>query len=453
MRLCVRRAAGVVVESLEGRSLMSGVPLTIDLVAISGGSQLKITGTPGNDQITLKQAPGGLLVANAGGWSTTVTGVFTNIVIDAGAGNDSVVVDPSVTTDCVLYGGVGNDTLVGGSGNDRLYGGTGKNLLSGGAGDDVLDTIGSTRDTLTGGAGRDTFWTDANPFSQRITDLTADESAGGDVHRVASLYSGPGAPKARARISKALSVRALPEPWTDGAGPYLDFSKHPLFSDAGPSADDVNQGNVGDCYFLAPLSSIAKLDPWRIRQSVLDMGDGTYLVQFSKGSSKAFVRIDGQLPTWDGKNPEYAGFGAAGSTWVAILEKAYAVFRTGANSYLSLGGGWMDETFTALGGTSFSTHSVPDAVTMLKQMQQSLAAGKAVAFGTASITDDAPLLGSHAYAVENVITDAFGTPTAVQLRNPWGVDGAGNDGADDGYVTVTAAQLFNDMLGYTTANV
>jgi len=453
MRLCVRRAAGAVVESLEGRSMLSGVPLAIDLVATFGGTQLQITGTPGNDQITVAQTPDGLLVTNTGGWNTTVAGTFQNILVNAGGGNDSVMVDASVTTGCILYGGAGNDTLVGGSGNDRLYGGAGKNVLNGGAGDDVLDSVGSTRDTLAGGTGRDSFWADANPSAERITDLSADEVAGGDVHRVASLYSGPGAPKARARIAKALSVRALPEPRTDGAGPYLDFSNHPLFSDAGPSGDDVNQGNVGDCYFLAPLSSIARLDPWKIRQSVLDMGDGTYLVQFSRGSSKAFVRVDGQLPTWDGTNPEYAGLGAGSSTWVAILEKAYAVYRTGANSYLSLGGGWMDETFTAMGGASSSVYSVPDSTTMLKQMQQALAAGKAIAFGTASITDNAPLLGSHAYSVEQVIADASGTPTAVQLRNPWGIDGAGNDGANDGYVTVTAAQLFNDMLGYTIASV
>jgi hypothetical protein len=31
--------------------------------------------------------------------------------------------------------------------------------------------------------------------------------------------------------------------------------------------------------------------------------------------------------------------------------------------------------------------------------------------------------------------------TSVVLRNPYGTDGGGNDGADDGYVTVTADHL------------
>lgn len=453
MRSCLRRTASAVVEGLESRMLLSGVPLAIETVDVVGGTQLKITGTSGNDQITLRQAADGLVVANTGGWSDTVPGNFKSILVNGGAGNDSIVVNPSVTTDCILYGGAGNDTLVGGSGNDTLYGGAGRNVLNGGAGDDVLDTIGSTRDTLTGGGGQDTFWTDANANAERITDLTPAETSAGDVHRVNALFARARGRKTQMRISKALSVRALPEPGTDGLGSYVDFSNNPLFSDAGPSENDIVQGNLGDCYFLASLSATAKVDPWRIRQSVLDMGDGTYLVQFTRGSTRSFVRVDGELPTLDGSTLEYAGLGAGGSTWVAILEKAYAVFRTGANSYLSLNSGWMDEAFSALGGNSSSVYYAPDGTTLLKQMQHELAAGKAVALGTSDVTDGAPLLSAHAYTVDQVLTDASGTPTAVRLRNPWGVDGAGNDGANDGYVTVTAAQAFNDVAGYTSALV
>lgn len=447
-----QRAAAAVVEFLEARAMLSAVPLTVIQATGWDGTQLRINGTPGNDQITVKQTAGALLVGNTGGWTTTVAGTFVNIVIDGGGGNDSVVVDPSVTTDCILYGGVGNDTLVGGSGNDTLYGGAGKNRLYGGAGDDVLDTLGSTRDTLVGGSGQDSFWTDANASLERVTDLTSQELAAGGVHRVASFYAPPGTPKARQRVSAVTSVRAFAEPGTDGQGAYVDDSNHPLFSSAGPSQDDVIQGNVGDCYFLASLAATAKIDPARIRQSILNLGDGSYLVQFSRGSAKFFVHVDGELPTVDG-SPEYAGFGADGSIWAPVMEKAFAVFRTGAASYLSLNGGWMDEAFTALGATSASVYDAADGTTLLSDMQRELAAGKAVAFGTATVTDGAPLLSSHAYTVESVNTDANGTPVSVVMRNPWGVDGVGNDGSDDGYVTVTAAQAYNDFLGFSTATV
>ena len=64
-----------------------------------------------------------------------------------------------------------------------------------------------------------------------------------------------------------------------------------------------------------------------------------------------------------------------------------------------------------------------------------------------------PLIGFHAYTVEAVNYDSAGVATSLRLRNPWGVDGAGSDGANDGYVTVTAAQALSCFLGFTSASV
>jgi hypothetical protein len=46
-----------------------------------------------------------------------------------------------------------------------------------------------------------------------------------------------------------------------------------------------------------------------------------------------------------------------------------------------------------------------------------------------------------------------GRPVGVRLRNPWGVDGAGNDGADDGYVDVSLADLTRGFWGMISARV
>ena len=48
--------------------------------------------------------------------------------------------------------------------------------------------------------------------------------------------------------------------------------------------------------------------------------------------------------------------------------------------------------------------------------------------------------------------DKKGRPVSIRLRNPWGVDGAGHDGADDGYVTITAAQMLKNMSGVVVAH-
>ena len=63
----------------------------------------------------------------------------------------------------------------------------------------------------------------------------------------------------------------------------------------------------------------------------------------------------------------------------------------------------------------------------------------------------APLIGSHAYAVAGVYLDASGNPVSIRLRNPWGYDGAGDDGADDGYVMINGDQALGSLMGVVSA--
>lgn len=443
------------VETLEGRTLLSGVPLGVSTAVVDGGTQLRIAGTAGNDQITVTQTPGGLIVGNTGGWSKTIAQTIKSIWIDAAAGNDSVTLDASVTQNATLFGGAGNDTLTGGSGDDTLYAGAGNNVLNGGGGNDTLVSLGSTKDTLAGGAGRDTFWTD-NTAGEKVVDMTRDEVNGGDLHRVNSVLL-PGA-KAKKGVSatfaKSISAGALKEPaLDDSAISYRSFAGDPIFSDAGPAIDDVQQGALGDCYFLSVLSAVAKLDAWKLRQSIVDLGDGTALVQMTRNGSNVFVRVDEQLPTFNDGSLAYAKQGANGSLWVALMEKAWCFVRSSAGSYASIDSGWMDETFTALGTTPASSYSASNGPALLTAIKKLLDAGKAVTYATNVAPSGAPLLDGHAYEVDAVNVDSHGNVVSLRLRNPWGVDGAGNDGHDDGYVTVTPTQAFQAFLGIVSAAV
>jgi hypothetical protein len=242
---------------------------------------------------------------------------------------------------------------------------------------------------------------------------------------------------------------------------YERFADRPLFADGGPSPDDVRQGSVGDCYFLAVLGSVAKADAARVREHIVDLGDGTYCVEFldTATRSPAFVRVDNQLGRFfDMTQLAYADLGRQDSMWVAVMEKAYAMFRTAAGSYASVAGGWMTEAYAALGVTnSVSTFTAASPAALLQALGAQLKAGKSVTFGTvAEPAAQSGLVGNHAYAVDAVITNSKGVPTHVRLRNPWGVDTyeGGNDANGfDGYVTITAQQAFASMLGYASAVV
>ncbi len=76
-------------------------------------------------------------------------------IVKGGNGNDLLTAYGIVTTDVVLIGNGGNDTLTGGGGNDDLCGG---------AGDDrIMDNAGN--DYIVGGAGFDTIdYTGATPL-------------------------------------------------------------------------------------------------------------------------------------------------------------------------------------------------------------------------------------------------------------------------------------------------
>jgi hypothetical protein len=155
----------------------------------------------------------------------------------------------------------------------------------------------------------------------------------------------------------------------------------------------------------------------------------------------------------------YAEFGKSGALWPAIIEKAFALHRVPtAASYESIGnGGWFDETFAALGVKSgdrwlHSFHS-PDAV--IDQIAAELKAGATVTIGTNNRAEDETslLVGGHAYTAVRV-QESTGGETVLVVRNPWAIDGGREaSGADDGYVTLTAADLSSGAFAFTIARV
>ena len=424
----------VAFEMLEGRTMMSAAPMAISQVAVGNQVELHIVGQARNNKITLTES-NGQLVASDNGVSQTISGQFADIKIYGGPGNDSILVDASVTTTCFLYGG------------------TGKNTLQAGGGNDTLDCIGSTADTLIGGSGNDSFWMD-NKATEKATNVTAAEANGGNVHRVANFFAVNTGAKVSKAVAKARAMAVQPEPAITNNATYANFSNEPLFAPTGPSENDIYQGQIGDCFFLSVLSSVAKVDANRIQQSILDMGDGTYLVQFSEGASKVYVHVDGELPVLADGQLDYAGLGTDNCTWVAIMEKAFAEFHGSTASYASINGGWMDSSYAALGCTSTSYFGGNGAAAMMSTFVAELAKGESVTYATnTTVVAGASLIADHAYTVDSVVYDNNGNAIGLTLRNPWGVDGIGNDGNNDGYVTITAAQLYGSMVGSVAAFV
>ncbi|NJL46478.1 MAG: hypothetical protein HC929_01825 [Leptolyngbyaceae cyanobacterium SM2_5_2] len=136
--------------------------------SVGGSSDDVVKGTSGNDTLT------------AAGGAQTMYGYGGNDSLSAGAGNDT------------LYGGGGNDTLRGGTGNDQVNGGAGSDRLFGVNPNSSTAGRGEV-DRLTGGGGGDRFilgdaqrayYTDGNASSSGLGDyglITDFKPAEGDV--------------------------------------------------------------------------------------------------------------------------------------------------------------------------------------------------------------------------------------------------------------------------------
>ncbi|HVT88259.1 MAG TPA: C2 family cysteine protease [Tepidisphaeraceae bacterium] len=393
-------------ENLEARELFDALPLDVSSVLTPLGPELRIEGTDGNDSIAIARQGRGVFILSGTGWSMFFDGPANSIRIDGLDGNDRISVRANIWTPVAIFGGAGNDTLTGGTGDDRIYGGTGNDAISGAGGNDVIITLGGGRDRTTGGAGLDSFWLDART-RDAATDLSEEESAAGALHRISSYAPGS---------------YTDPE-LTPAAVGYSNFSDSPLFSRLGPQLEDIAQGQVGDCFALAALGAIAKTDPQIIRQSMVDLGDGTYVVQFIRDDASIFVRVDADLPVNAQGNLAYAQLGYQQSIWVGIFEKAYAIYRLGTADYSSIDGGFPGEIFEDLGLPSQSIfNDSSNTPQLLAQVRDAWQAGQAVTIGTVPDIDDPAIVANHSYVLTSVQTGPADEIESLTLHSPWPVE-------------------------------
>ncbi|MHC4983485.1 MAG: C2 family cysteine protease [Planctomycetota bacterium] len=350
--------------------------------------------------------------------------------LDGGAG---LVVLGTDGGDAITVSSSGESTLIIASGESYTIDGAFVSVqVYGFGGDDLLVSISGCAEQLWGGEGFDSFWADC---LDTIGDADAAETAAGSVHVVTEFYQPTDDPAEY--VSLELAGQDIVDPETGYE--YCSFADRPLFAD-GPEYDDVIQGGISDCYLMASLSSLAQADPGIIGQMIAPMGDGTYGVRFHRGGEEVYLRIDAELPCFFGR-VQYANLTPDGELWVALVEKAYAQFRTGENSYVSLRYGWMDPVYAEITGQQAGRESTSSMSSdqLAQHLADNLTAGHAVSAGSYSSTS-APISGSHAYVVRSI--ENIGGQWYVGLYNPWHQDGFNwDDNPYDGLVVVSLASF------------
>ncbi|QOV88562.1 C2 family cysteine protease [Humisphaera borealis] len=236
---------------------------------------------------------------------------------------------------------------------------------------------------------------------------------------------------------------------------YSDFSGSPLWSPTGPQGDDVIQGGIGDCYFMAVISNIARTNPGLIAQSIIPQANSNYVVRFMLNGQEYTQQIDAKLPVNASGNLIFARQPASGAIWVALLEKAFCFYRPSSNnpgSYDGIDLGYSSEPLKGFGSTDagdIGPSQYRTAPQLVADIAARLQQGQTLEFGTSNPrnwTSEQPLpsglFTGHMYS----IISADVANNTLSLRNPWATNTRGNpnDGSG-GHITVNGDLALQSM--------
>ena len=212
--------------------------------------------------------------------------------------------------------------------------------------------------------------------------------------------------------------------------------------------DDVHQGSCGDCYFMATLASIARMNPEYIigkNGLVEEIGDEHKFFRlkfYDKDGNRVNVDIDNKFWNKNGK-PYYAGIGkivdteggSAYDPWVMAVEKAWA--KANNEGYDGIEGTRADGkelvrkveySFAVTGKSAFycMIQNVLDRDRLLKMMQKHVQQDHLPITLYSAQRDDATfdnkdpfIVPGHAYALKSANDDG-----TFDIFNPWNLHDA-----------------------------
>lgn len=105
-----------------------------------------------------------------------------------------------------------------------------------------------------------------------------------------------------------------------------------------PSIYAVNQGGVGDCWFVSSLMCMATFGPDYLESMITSNGSGVYTVRLYLNGALTPVTIGDDLPSG-------ANSGNGYGNWASLIEKAYAALQ---GSYTAMNGNFADTAFRSL---------------------------------------------------------------------------------------------------------
>jgi Ca2+-binding RTX toxin-like protein len=200
----------------------------------AGKTAVKITGTGGNDVITVTRngSNQGSVVVKINNVNKGTFNFTGSILVYGNAGNDTITIDSLVTRTAFVFGGDGKDTINGGGGNDVLLGQNQDVSVNGNAGRDIM-VGGDGADKLNGGSGDDVLVAGGTSYDNNLAALCKllDEWKRTDLgysSRVSHLRNGGGLNgSTKLNESTANSSAGLVDTLTGGSNTDLFYAAVP----------------------------------------------------------------------------------------------------------------------------------------------------------------------------------------------------------------------------------
>jgi calpain len=206
----------------------------------------------------------------------------------------------------------------------------------------------------------------------------------------------------------------------------FEISEHAEFITNGATRNDIDQGKLGDCWFLAAVANLTlnqKLFSIVVPtdQSFSQNYAGIFHFRFWQYGRWIDIVIDDRLPTINNKLV-YLRSTDPNEFWPSLLEKAYAKLY---GSYQNLEGGQICEALEDLcGGLSeFYSATQPEVFEIMEtSFKKSSFMGCSIVSSEKEGTRDDGLITTHAYSVTGVETIKTGDSEIrlIRVRNPWG---------------------------------
>ncbi|CAD8127631.1 unnamed protein product [Paramecium sonneborni] len=184
--------------------------------------------------------------------------------------------------------------------------------------------------------------------------------------------------------------------------------------------DDLQQGQLGDCYFLASISSLGNRRPDLLLETFVTRTfnpNGLYGVKLCIDGEWKVIGMDDYIPTWY----DQAAFtrGKDEEIWVMVIEKAWAkVF----GSYENIEAGYPTEVLRTLTGAATKTLFTKEDKFM-EELQTCIQNRCIMVCSTKNENKQQykqmGLISGHAYTVLK-IKDLNANTKLIKLRNPWG---------------------------------